>query len=241
MNVLICDDDNYVRKMLEKVVSENVNVSKVFMAGDGLDAVRVAGSNHIDVALLDIDMPNLDGLESAKIIKKAAPNTEFIFITGYMEYAIDSFCVHPYDYILKPIDIDRLNEVLDEIGEIRKTQKEKEAKEVKKFSVKKGQEMVLIPLDEILFFERANREVLLNTRDEAYRVNKSLMDIENDLPSNIFLRTHKSFIVNKNKIKKINVVGNKSFQIQFFYSDKDAVLNRHKYDDVIKYLSVNVG
>ncbi len=241
MNVLICDDDNYVRKMLEKVVSENANVNKVFMAGDGLDAVRVAGSNHIDVALLDIDMPNLDGLESAKIIKKAASNIEFIFITGYMEYAIDSFCVHPYDYILKPIDIDRLNEVLDEIGENRKTQKEKESKEVKKFSVKKGQEMVLIPLDEILFFERANREVWLNTRDEAFKVNKSLMDIENDLPGNIFLRTHKSFIVNKNKIKKINVVGNKSFQIQFFYSDKDAVLSRHKYDDVIKHLSVNIG
>lgn len=241
MNVLICDDDNYVRKMLEKVVSENENVSKIFMASDGLEAVKVAGDNHIDLALLDIDMPNLDGIETAKILKKAAPDVEFVFITGYMEYAIDSFRVHPYDYILKPIDIDRLNEVLSEIGKNLRKTKEKETKEIKKFSVKKGQEMVLIPLDEILFFERANREVLLNTRDEAYRVNKTLMEIEKDLPSNIFLRTHKSFIVNKNKIKKINVVGNKSFQIQFFYSNKDAVLSRHKYDDVIKYLSVNIG
>ncbi len=240
MNVLICDDDHYVRKMLEKVVSENAKVTKIFMAGDGLDAVKVAGDNHIDVALLDIDMPNLDGIETAKILKKAAANIEFVFITGYMEYALDSFCVHPYDYILKPIDIDRLNEVLSEISKNLEINKEKKTKEVEKFSVKKGQEMILIPLDEILFFERANREIMLNTTDETYRVNKTLMEIENDLPSNIFLRTHKSFIVNKNKIKKINVVGNKSFQIQFFYSNKDAVLSRHKYDDVIKYLSVNI-
>lgn len=241
MQVLICDDDHYVRKMLEKVVSENTDTGKIFVAGDGLEAVKIAGGNHLDVALLDIDMPNLDGLETAKILKKTAPDIELVFITGYMEYAIDSFSVHPYDYILKPIDTDRLEEVLGELAERIKGKQESEVKEIKKFSVKKGQEIHLVPLDEILFFERVNREVLLNTRDEAFRVNKTLIEIQNELPNNVFLRTHKSFIVNKNKIKKINVVGNKSYQIQFFYSGKDAVLSRHKYEDVIKYLSINTG
>ncbi|NLK71798.1 MAG: response regulator transcription factor [Clostridiales bacterium] len=238
MYVLVCDDDNYVRKMLEKVISDNADVSKLFMASDGLEAIKIAGSNRIDVALLDIDMPNLDGLEAAKVLKKTAPHMEFVFITGYMEYAIDSFCVHPYDYILKPIDIERLNSVLHELA-IKKKEQEFDPDEIKKFSVRKGQEIALIPLDEILYFERSNREVLLHTREEVFRVNKTLTEIENELSSNIFLRTHKSFIVNKNKVKRINLVGNKSFQIQFFYSGKEAILSRHKYDEVVKFLSVN--
>lgn len=240
MNVLICDDDIYVRKMLEKIFSENTDINKTFMASDGLDAVKIVGDNPVDIALLDIDMPNLDGIETAKILKKTVPDIEFVFITGYMEYAIDSFCVHPYDYILKPIDIDRLNDVLKELKTKRnkKLQVEINENDKRKMSVKKGHQIMLIPLDEILFFERSDRQLFLNTQDETFRINKTLTEIENELPSNTFLRTHKSFVVNKNKIKKINIVGNRSYQIVFYDTDKEAILSRHKYEEIMKYLSI---
>ncbi|MCG8483201.1 MAG: LytTR family DNA-binding domain-containing protein [Clostridia bacterium] len=239
MNVLICDDDKYVRKMLEKILSQNKYVNKIYMASDGLDAVKVIGNNPVDLALLDIDMPNLDGLEAAKIMKKTAPNMEFVFITGYMEYAIDSFCVHPYDYILKPIDVERLEEVIKELYDKVNNNVHVEKKQMKKYRVQKGSHIALIPLEDILYFEKSNREVLLNTRDEAYHISKTLLEVENDLPDNdMFVRTHKSFIVNMDKIKKINVVGNRSFQITFLHSNKEAVLSRHKYDEVIKHLSI---
>lgn len=239
MNVLICDDDKYVRKMLEKILSQNKSVDQLYTASDGLEAVKVIGNNPVDVALLDIDMPHLDGLEAAKIMKKTASNMEFVFITGYMEYAIDSFCVHPYDYILKPIDIERLEEVIHELNDKVKNNLPVDKKEIKKFRVQKGSHIAMVPLEDILYFEKSNREVLLNTRDETFHISKTLVDVEKDLPTNhVFVRTHKSFIVNMNKVKKINVVGNRSFQITFLHSNKEAVLSRHKYDEVVKYLSV---
>lgn len=63
-------------------------------------------------------MPKLDGIEAAKIISKATPKTYFVFITGHMEYAIDSFCVHPYDYLLKPIDIESFEKTLEELVDL---------------------------------------------------------------------------------------------------------------------------
>lgn len=79
VNILVCDDHKHTRKMLEKISSENIFIKNIFSAADGLDA--------------------------AKQINKISPDTKFIFITAQMEYAIDSFSVHPYNYLLKPIDI----------------------------------------------------------------------------------------------------------------------------------------
>lgn len=237
MNVLICDDDQYVRKMLKKILSQNKLVNQLHTAGDGLEAVKMIGNHSIDLALLDIDMPHLDGLEAAKLMKQTAPNMELIFITGYMEYAMDSFCVHPYDYILKPVDIERLEEVIKEIHDMFEKRKLKKKNEIKKYRVQKGAEIALIPFEDILYFEKSEREVLIHTSDEIYSVTKNLVKVENELPDDdVFVRTHKSFIVNMNNVKKIEVVGNRSFQITFDKSDKEAILSRHKYDEVVKYL-----
>lgn len=120
-NVLICDDHKYTRKMLEKVVSDNPFSSNIFIAEDGVEAVEVAKENNIDIALLDIDMPNLNGIDAAKSINKMSPNAGFIFITAHMEYAVDSFSVHPYNYLLKPVDVEALKETLEEL--IKKVKK----------------------------------------------------------------------------------------------------------------------
>ncbi|MDR5658803.1 response regulator [Serpentinicella sp. ANB-PHB4] len=94
-NILICDDHKLTREMLKKVASQNPFASKIFTAKDGVQAVEVAKQERLNIAFLDIDMPNLNGIDAAKLISKVSSVTRFVFVTAHMEYAIDSFSVHP--------------------------------------------------------------------------------------------------------------------------------------------------
>jgi len=203
---------------------------------DGLEAVKIAGNEKIDIALLDIDMPNLDGLEAAKIINKTYPEVKIVFITGYMEYAVDSFCVHPYDYFLKPIDIDRFKKVLNDIIVMISKQFEKNEVEVDKIIIKEGQKIHFISFDDIFYFEKENRDVVVYTIKEKYILNKTLTELENNILNKSFIRTHQSFIVNKTKIKSIGLVGNKSYEIEFDGIKNKASLSRHQYKKFVKDL-----
>jgi DNA-binding LytR/AlgR family response regulator len=237
MNVLICDDDQYVRKMLEKITSENKLVSNIFVVEDGLEAVKVAGNKKIDIALLDIDMPNLDGIEAARIISTVYPEVRIVFITAYMEYAVDSFCVHPYDYLLKPIDISKFKEVLNELLLIVPRYIKSKDNEVNKLTIKEGNQIYIISFDDIIYLEKNNREVLVHTTKEIFTLNKTLTDLESNFLNKNFIRTHQSFIVNKTKIKRIRLIGNKSYEIEFTATKNKASLSRHRYDALMKSLS----
>jgi len=238
MNILICDDDKYTRKMLEKLVSKNPFINKVFLSDDGLEAVNTAKKEDIDIALMDIDMPNLDGIEAAKIINNMTEDTRFIFITGYMDYAIDSFCVHPYDYILKPVDIEHLKTVLDKLIAIKLKELKSSKKENKNstFAIKHGQKIIVVKKNDILFFEKDNRDILVHTANECFTLsNTSLSKIEKNL-DNDFFRSHRAFIVNKTRIKEIDSVGNLSYNIKFVKSKKTAILSKNKYEHIKEHL-----
>ncbi|SNS79553.1 two component transcriptional regulator, LytTR family [Anaerovirgula multivorans] len=199
-NILICDDHKPIRKMLEKIASENPFVSKVFVAEDGVEAVKVVQQEKIDIALLDIDMPNLNGIDAAKLINKISPDTKFVFITAHMEYAIDSFAVHPYNYLIKPIDITVLKDNLNEI--VLSIMNSSKQPSISMITVKDKNNTLILPLKEIIFFEKVGKDTVVNTNKEEYVINKTLAELESKLNSNL-LRVHQSFIVNINKIAKI--------------------------------------
>lgn len=238
MNVLICDDDQYLRKMLKKVTSNNEKIDNIFTAADGIEAVKTAEEKSIDIALLDIDMPKLDGIEATKIISKATPKTYFVFITAHMEYAIDSFCVHPYDYLLKPIDIEGFERTLEELVDlIQKRSLNEKDKKIDKLAIKEDGAIYFVLMNDILYFEKIDREVLVHTAKNVYAINKTLRALEKDL-NNSFIKTHQSFIVNKEKIKKIKEIGDRTYDIQFFDCKKKASLSRKKYERLKKHLSI---
>lgn len=226
-NILICDDQKPIRKMLEKIASENPFISKVFVAEDGIEAVKVIQQEKVDIALLDIDMPNLNGIDTAKYINKLSPDTRFIFITGHMEYAIDSFAVHPYNYLLKPIDVAVFKNNLAEL--VLSIMKVSSQSNISMITVKDKNNTLMLPLKEIIFIEKVGRDTVVHTIKEEYIINKTLTELENKLNRNL-LRVHQSFIVSICKIARIQEIGNRSYKIEFSGTKKTAYMSRYKFE-----------
>ncbi|MCC5911717.1 MAG: response regulator transcription factor [Clostridiaceae bacterium] len=227
-NVLICDDHKHTRKMLEKITSENPLTNNIFTAEDGVEAVKVAQQENIDIALLDIDMPNLNGIDAAKLISKMSPETRFVFITAHMEYAIDSFAVHPYDYLLKPIDIGVLKETLNELM-VKMKNSLKQSININMITVKNKGSTFMIPIIDVVFFEKVGKDTIVHTLKNEYSISKTLTDLETTL-NDKFLRVHQSFIINIEMITTVQDVGNRSYCIKFQGTKKMAYMSRYKFE-----------
>lgn len=231
--VLILEDEHYTRKFIKQLVCENPLVLEVYDTSKTNEAIKFAQIHQPDIVLLDIELDEnekINGLEAAKIISKISPNTEFVFITGYSKYALDSFSVHPFDYILKPIKIEKITETINLLVKKTKSKRNK-SKILDKIVINNSGEIFIIPKNEILFIEVRNKETLIHTPNETYVTQKTLLEYQNQLGEN-FIRVHNSFLVNKNKIRKIKQIGDRTYSISFSKTNKEAIASRNKF----KYL-----
>ncbi|MEA1960754.1 MAG: LytTR family DNA-binding domain-containing protein, partial [Bacillota bacterium] len=116
--VLILEDEEYTLEFLELLVGRHPLVDKVIAVNNSQAAVTAAENYLPRVAFLDIELgpdDSFNGIQTAKVITKISPDTVCVFLTGYGKYALDAYSVHPYDYLLKPIQKDKLTDLLTEI------------------------------------------------------------------------------------------------------------------------------
>jgi|LFRM01.1.fsa_nt_gb two-component system LytT family response regulator len=231
LDVLILEDEEYTLRYLQTIVSEHPMVKGVFGTSNGRDAVRLAREQKPNVAFLDIELSPEDdhtGLEIAGMIAEISPASKIVFVTAYTQYALDSFSVHPYDYILKPIT---KTKVFDTLYGVAREYKQQSQSRPKRIVVQSGrQELVFLVPSEIFFFERQGKTTLVHTRNGVYELARSLSNLTESLPKE-FLRTHKSYIVNINRIRKVRNIGNRSWEIIFQGYDKPALMSRYKYEE----------
>lgn len=229
--ILLLEDEEYTRRFLKKMVLENPLVKEVYDTSNGAEAISFARDYKPQIALLDIELApveGLNGIDVARIIYNYNPNTTFVFITGYSKYAVDSFAVHPYDYILKPIKRERLLEVISTLASKVAKKACREKKE--KILIKQKNEMFFVSLKDIIFVEKIDKKSLIHTANNVYEINDTLIEIENTIGDE-FLRVHKSYIVNLHKVKKIKDIGNRSYLIEFYGSNKNAYMSRYKFEE----------
>jgi two-component system LytT family response regulator len=170
----------------------------------------------------------MNGLEVAKVISNLLPDTFFVFVTGYTKYAVDSFAVHPFDYIIKPVNKDRISEVITKIA--KRLNNSTISKKANMLTLKNKDETYFVHPRDIIFFERQSRDTLVHTKHGVFTINENLTDLETNLFDN-FLRVHQSFLINLNKVKMIKNLTNRSYEIEFVGYNKKAFLSRYKYDE----------
>lgn len=230
MKFLVLEDEVYTRKFIKKIILENSTESEVFDTSNSRDAVDIVIAQNPQIAILDMELEgdDLNGLEVGRMIQKISPETKMVFVTGHSKYAVSAFEVHPYDYILKPINVKRLIETIVTLTRNLEKNFMDGKRGIEKIVVKNGHEMLFISVDDISYIEKANRKTFIHDGKNFYSVQDTLQELEKKLGNN-FLRVHKSYIVNKDKIDKIKEVGERTYEIKFLNSHKVAYMSRTGY------------
>ena len=175
----------------------------------GYSTNPVAGLHEVntkkpDVLFLDIDMPNLDGIEFRKLIKQ---DIRVIFTTASPDFALDAFEVSAFDYLLKPISYSRFQRAVNKLNQFVSVNDQPEIKLKDDFFFIKCEnkgKVVKVNFDDIMYVESNSNYVIVSTKDTKYNTYLTLKEIKARLPDNSFFRIHKSFVINHTKINYID-------------------------------------
>jgi two-component system LytT family response regulator len=215
MRVLIVDDEPLAQTALANVLSTRSDVEKFESATDAVDALDKLERNRYDVLLLDINMPEISGIELLdRLHKSARPIPSVIFVTAHDEHAITAFEKHAVDYILKPFLAERIGEALDVA--FRRTEGERAAKLVEilpqlkaasqktpRIAIKTKGRVLFISPGDVCAVEAQGNYVLLQRQSGSYLLRESISAIAEKLNPYGFIRIHRSVLVNSSFVEEI--------------------------------------
>lgn len=213
LNALIVDDEAPARLELRFLLEETGRIKDIFEASNAREAVEIlvhgreTGKSKIDIIFLDISMPKMSGMQLADALHKLKNPPAIIFVTAYSEYALNAFEVDAVDYLMKPVETDRLLRALDKAQIYLKPQvPTKPAPE--RLPVEKSGRKILIPVREICYIEAKDDYSCIYTDDDKFLSTVSLVRLEQRLDSMGFIRVHRGFIVNIDKVEGIDPIVN---------------------------------
>jgi DNA-binding LytR/AlgR family response regulator len=228
MNCIIVDDDKLSCKLLEGFVSKSSSLNMVGSFSDPVDARNLLTQRHdIDLIILDIEMPDLNGFD---FIGSLGNPPNIIIVSSAEEYALKAFDFNVVDYLLKPVSYGRFCKAIDKT--IRYfSRRESSSTGDEEIFIKKGSSLVKLKLREIIYIEALENYVTLITKDDKFTIHFTMKAIENQLPSGVFIRVHRSYIINKSMIQSIQEnsldlnIGGSLKSIPVGKSFRDSLLN----------------
>lgn len=227
-SILICEDDKSTLGMFCKLLEANPLIDEIYRASTGREAVRIIKEKSPDILILDIDLPDIDGIQVAKIACDLNPEVAIAFVTGYPDFAAESFAVHPYDYIIKPIDVERFQDTVNKmVVKLECDTLRNKLKLTGKFPLRTEDGIMFLNLDDVIFVEKNGKETVIHTTNGMHKCNYSLKDLEINLNER-FYRVHKSYIVNVTMIDMIQNMG-ESYIITFHNYDKTVLMSKNRF------------
>lgn len=218
-NVIIVDDEYLAQKLLQDYVSKVESLQLVATCSNAIEAMNVLKDHQVDIMFLDIQMPDLTGLDLAKSLEH---RPAIIFTTAYSEYAVDAFNLSVVDYLLKPFDFPRFIQAINKaIGTeqqkvmgVQKPAADTISESNDFITVKADYKLYKINYDDLLFIEGQHEYVTFHTTQRRITALFALKDLEEILPKDKFVRVHKSYIVSFKHIQDLDksdvtVAGNK--------------------------------
>ena len=217
LKCLIVDDEPIARKVLQEYIEEIDFLDLAGEAENPLKAMSILSAKDIDLVFLDINMPKINGIE---FLKSSRSSAHVIITTAYSEYAVESFGLDVLDYLVKPIGFDRFlkscNKAM-EMAELKKSGKAPVKKADDHFFIKSNNQIEKVYYHDLLYAEAMLNYVMLYTSGRKMMVYVTIKGLEDQLPADLFIKVHKSFIVNISKVKSIegNVlhIGNEKIAI----------------------------
>ena len=209
LRIAIVDDEALARSVLREYLSPLPDVDIVAECANGFEAVKVVAEQHPDLLFLDVQMPKLDGFEVLELVGR---DVAVVFVTAYDQYAIRAFEVHAVDYLLKPVSGERLHGALERVrarlaaheSPVAAAPLAKAARPaggfLERVLVRDGEKVHVVPVTRVDYFEAQGDSVVLRVGADKLRKATTLNDLERELDPGRFLRVHRSYILNLDRL-----------------------------------------
>lgn len=218
---IIVDDEELARQILREYLSAHDEIELVAECANGFEAVKAITESSPALVFLDVQMPKLNGFE---VLELVSPRPAVIFTTAYDEYALRAFEVHAVDYLLKPFSQERLREALRHAQTLlgRETQlplpalaaaARTQTLPLERILLRTGSRVHVIPVSKIDYFEAQDDYVAVKTQGQTHLKPMALAELERELDARRFVRIHRSFIVNLERVAKIELYAKDSRRV----------------------------
>jgi two-component system LytT family response regulator len=215
---LIVDDEELARKLLREMLASHPEIEIVGECGNGMEAVKAVAEHQPALLFLDVQMPKLSGFDVLELVDPAG--LAVIFVTAFDQYAMKAFDVHAVDYLLKPYSKERFEAALERA----KSQKAERAPDaaalaaaarpagqfLERIVVKDGTKVTLVPTAKLDYVEALDDYVSLATEGKKLLKQQTISSLEAALNPAVFVRIHRSFVVNFERVSRIEPYGKES-------------------------------
>ena len=234
INIMIVEDEDQIRMILKKMIEKNEGCKVVSSCGNFASAISDFIKLRPDVVFMDIDLGGESGLDCAKAITEVDPKVKIVFATAHSEYMANAFEIYAFDYLVKPFNMERIANTLDRIKSMSDVKESSEKSESvhDKLIIKGKEEINLVDTSDIIMIERVDGMSRIVTSDEIFLTTQSLAALEEKLNPDKFIRSHKSYIIRVDAIKKLEVYGRWTYNVMFKNTDETALMTSAKYDEI---------
>ncbi|CAM1355309.1 MULTISPECIES: LytR/AlgR family response regulator transcription factor [Tenacibaculum] len=233
INCVIIDDEPLAINVIKNHLQEFQNINIVDTFNNPLEAINTLEKDPIDVLFLDINMPKMNGLE---FLKNIPVKPHVIITTAYREFAAESYDLDVLDYLVKPIPFPRFLKSINKLTQqlhLNQNVKNIHTNEDSYIFLKVDKKLVKVKYDNLLYIESLKDYIKVCTTDGNYIVHKSLTSITEELPSNNFLRIHRSYTIAIDKVNSVEGnsvdINNKRIPIgrKYINNTKQIILNNN--------------
>jgi len=212
IKALIIDDEPLARMIVKEYLQKHPGIELLQECNDGFEGLKAIQQHQPDLIFLDIQMPKINGFEMLELLDRAPA---VIFTTAFDEYAIRAFESHAVDYLLKPFSQERFDKALQKWNEKAAVTNPSVSEPLleaasqtppqnQRIVVKNGSKIKIIPIEDVFYLEAADDYVKVHTKEGSFLKNKTMSHFEQSLDKTLFVRTHRSCIVNIQQITRID-------------------------------------
>ncbi len=223
IRTIIIDDEQLARSITKGYLSKHPEIEIIAECSNGFDAIKKINEEKPDLIFLDIQMPKINGFEMLELLENPPA---IIFTTAYDQFAIKAFEVSAVDYLLKPFSEERFNKALKKsytyiqdkfqqdsaIKNIIK-QNDERIEFLERVVIKEGAKISILPVESIKWIEAQDDYVMINSEQGRFLKKKTMKYFENHLDENMFIRIHRSYIINADYIQHLEQKGKESYQL----------------------------
>src|SRR5579884_2617709 len=212
IRTVLVDDEDLARQVLREYLSKEQDIEIAAECNNGFDAVKAVAEHKPELLFLDVQMPKLDGFEVLELIDR---EVAVVFVTAYDQYAMKAFDAAAVDYLLKPFDLNRFRTALDRVRRATaariapssaadlKRAAQPPGQYLSRIVIKDGARVHILPVAQIEYIEAQDDYVALHSGGKTYLKQQTISGLEASLDPALFIRVHRSFVVNLERVTKI--------------------------------------